>query len=734
MGQSTRNNTSARLCALGLSVMLFAGSFAHPAYADAPKVQVDETLYVNTDSYGKPTGVSVVKSVGMNGRNSFVDYGEYTDIINMTNLTEPKYENGKITWNVGDDVNRFYYEGRMDQNTVEIPWTFDISYKLNGVPKKAEELLGASGLVEIHIKADPNPRAGAYYRNNMLLMAAVPVDMEKCYSVDAPGSQTQTMGSYTGVIFMALPGEEGDFTVRLGTDDFSSVGVIMTMMPGTLEDLGRIKDLKEAKDTWRENGDKLYESIDDLMAAMEGMKEDVKTARDGTKNLQNAQQIISGNRKQTEALSAQAIAELGTLTQETAELVPYLQTARTAVSDMNYNVDAMYNALESTQDDLDTLYDRLRSLQRALYSASNGADAAAVTENDRAEIGRIAKDIITVNGDLAEGATHIGAVGDEVKKHAAEAKAAAENITKGERAQAIKREIARAASDSNLPKEQQAAIYRSVEEYEAAINQTVVDFSTDVENSRITKTFNHVTKTVDDSVPLINDLNGAVMRSSKIVDDVNMALGLTSGVAYQTGRTVGTLRTVDDDLIYLIDDVRVLIDTMDSYVPDVLDGLTDTEDTLNALTGTMATTHALLSTVNGTLTAAGDSLDAGSRKTLKAMQGTLTNTLSMLDDIGEVRAAGQAMKQTLDDELDRLEEETSFLNMDPDARKQSFTSALNAEPHSLQIVVRTGEISEDTQPTDITDEEAEPEDVGVLARIWTVFKKIFDAIASLFNR
>ena len=134
MGQSTRNNTSARLCALGLSVMLFAGSFAHPAYADAPKVQVDETLYVNTDSYGKPTGVSVVKSVGMNGRNSFVDYGEYTDIINMTNLTEPKYENGKITWNVGDDVNRFYYEGRMDQNTVEIPWTFDISYKLNGVP------------------------------------------------------------------------------------------------------------------------------------------------------------------------------------------------------------------------------------------------------------------------------------------------------------------------------------------------------------------------------------------------------------------------------------------------------------------------------------------------------------------------------------------------------------------------------------------------------------------------
>ena len=209
MGQSTRNNTSARLCALGLSVMLFAGSFAHPAYADAPKVQVDETLYVNTDSYGKPTGVSVVKSVGMNGRNSFVDYGEYTDIINMTNLTEPKYENGKITWNVGDDVNRFYYEGRMDQNTVEIPWTFDISYKLNGVPKKAEELLGASGLVEIHIKADPNPRAGAYYRNNMLLMAAVPVDMENATAWMPPAPRPRPWAAIQASSSWPFPARRG---------------------------------------------------------------------------------------------------------------------------------------------------------------------------------------------------------------------------------------------------------------------------------------------------------------------------------------------------------------------------------------------------------------------------------------------------------------------------------------------------------------------------------------------
>ena len=734
MRHPDRIKTAARFCAMGLSAVITAGSLLHPVYADAPRVQVDETLYVSTDSYGVPTGVSVVKSVGMNGRDSFTDYGDYTDIVNMTNQTEPDYRNGKITWNVGENVSRFYYEGKLDPGAVELPWNFDISYKLNGVPKKAEELLGASGLVEIHIEARPNTLTKEYYRNNMLLAAVVPVDMEKCYSVDAPGSQTQTMGSLTGVAFMALPGEEGDFTVRIGTEDFSSPGVIITMMPGTLSDLGRLKDLKEARDTWRENGDRLYESMNDLMLTMEGMKDDVKTARDGASDLQSARSTLSGSRPQTEVLSAAAVAQLRELTGTIADLVPYMQTARTAVEDVNYNADAMYNSLESTQEDLDTLYDRLKSLQRALYRASDGADAAALTADDRAQIGKLAGDIITVNGDLAAGAARVKTDGEEIRKHAASVKEAAENITKSGAAQAVKQQIARAASGSDLPKEQQAAVFRSVEEYEAALNRSVEDLAGKAENSRAAKTIDHVTKTADDSIALINDVNGAVARSGKIVDEVNSALGLTSGVAYQTGRTMGALRTVDDDLIYLIDDVRVLIDTMDRYEPDLLANLQDTEDMLNALTGALGSTHALMTTVNNTLTAAGPSLDRGSEKTLRAMQGTLDDTLKMLDDISGVREAGEAMKKTLDDELDRLEDETSFLNMDPDAKKISFTSALNVEPRSLQIVVRTGEISEETQPTNITDEEAEPENVGILKRIRTVLKKLFDTIAQLFGR
>ena len=125
-------------------------------------------------------------------------------------------------------------------------------------------LMSANGLIEINVKATPNDNANLYYRNNMMLMVTVPVDMSKCYSVDADGAQIQSLGSTTAAVFSALPGEEGDYTVRIGTDSFETTGVIMAMAPGTIDDLNHIKDLKEAKDTWKDAGDALYDSLEQM--------------------------------------------------------------------------------------------------------------------------------------------------------------------------------------------------------------------------------------------------------------------------------------------------------------------------------------------------------------------------------------------------------------------------------------------------------------------------------------
>ena len=252
-------------------------------------------MYVNLDYYGNAEKINVVKGLSVNGNTEYTDYGNYTQVQNMSSDLAPALGDGSVTWTFPEDQKgRFYYKASLENGQVTLPWDFDVSYKLNGVPINADKLAGASGLVEINVKATPNDGAKSYYRNNMMLMVAVPVDLTKCYSVEADGSQTQNLGDTTAVVFSALPGEEGDYTVRIGTDSFESIGVIMAMVPGTVEDLEHIKDLKEAKDTWQDAGDSLYDSLEQMAKSVEGMRSGVNTLKSGLSSAEDARQVWSG--------------------------------------------------------------------------------------------------------------------------------------------------------------------------------------------------------------------------------------------------------------------------------------------------------------------------------------------------------------------------------------------------------------------------------------------------------
>ena len=241
-----------RLGVMGLAAVMACTGTVLPVLAGQASVAVDENMYVNLDYYGNVDRVNVVKGCDLNGQTTFTDYGNYTAVTNMSDYTEPVIEGNKVTWNVSPDYKgRFYYKGELDAKKVALPWNFDVSYKLNGVPKNADELAGASGLIEIHIDAKFNDSADVneYYKNNFVLAVAVMVDTNDCYSLEADGAQKQTIGGNSAVVFTALPGEDGDFTVRIGTDSFETSGVFMAMTPLTGSDLEHVTDLKEAKDT-----------------------------------------------------------------------------------------------------------------------------------------------------------------------------------------------------------------------------------------------------------------------------------------------------------------------------------------------------------------------------------------------------------------------------------------------------------------------------------------------------
>ena len=55
----------------------------------------------------------------------------------------------------------------------------------------------------------------------------------------------------------------------------------MAMAPGTIDDLNHIKDLKEAKDTWKDAGDALYDSLEQMAKSVESMRDGINQVQSG---------------------------------------------------------------------------------------------------------------------------------------------------------------------------------------------------------------------------------------------------------------------------------------------------------------------------------------------------------------------------------------------------------------------------------------------------------------------
>lgn len=781
-----------RLAASVMAAVTASTAIAVPAFAAPPRVQVDETMYVNLDYYGAETEINVVKGCSTNGVTEYTDYGTYDKVENMTDSTEPSVQGGSVTWKFPDKNQRFYYQCTLPKAQTELPWTFDISYKLNGVETEPKQLNGASGLVEIHVKATPNKRAKAYFRNNMILTVAVPADMSKYYSIDAPGSQLQSVGSYSAAVFMALPGEEGDYTVRLGSDSFESPGIVMMMVPGTASAFENIADLKEAKDTWRENGDALYESYDAILQAFESMGTGVSAVQSGLGHLEQGRQILSGSRAAIENGSAQALDDLLSVTEQTSRLIPYLETAQNAVVDINGNARAIYNTMEDMQDELDDLYSGLKSLQHSLESASDQI-GAGITEAEQqalaAEIQKKAEQleqILAALGQMGQGAAGSYQTAFEDWEELEEALQEADEF-RYDRGSSLKNpegedsseedssESAGKATESSAQEEKEEKAEKeesdsvtafSVEEETALFDpdrrgpsgepgsggdndadfeewqewqdEELEEYADQVEAGLQTVSGTSYAGDIGLLLQMIKELIGSsdetVARAGALIQKINGLCSSISEAGGDTARVVKELRSCTDQLVNLLDDTRVMIDTMDSYVPSMLDALGATEELMNRLTKAMGSTEQVLRTVHNTLAAAGDSLDTGTKHTIAGMQELLTHSLTAIESLKQVREASRNMKDTLDEQLDKFEEENNFLNLDPNEDLVSFTSGKNPSPHSIQILLRTEEIDDQALNDDTADLEASAQaDPGPLARIWNVIVKIVKAVIDIFK-
>ena len=716
--------TAALLCTSAGSVPVYGA----PAGAD-----VDETMYVNLDYYGKTTKVNVVKGVNLNGLGKITDYGNYINVENMSTSDAPVLGDGSVTWNLSEgQKGRFYYKCTMDNEQVVLPWDFDVSYKLNGVPTDGDKLAGAGGLIEINVKATPNDNANLYYRNNMMLMVTVPVDMSKCYSVDADGAQIQSLGSTTAAVFSALPGEEGDYTVRIGTDSFETTGVIMAMAPGTIDDLNHIKDLKEAKDTWKDAGDALYDSLEQMAKSVESMRDGINQVQSGVSSAESARQKWSANKDSILAGNDQTLESLTALSQQLETLVPHLQTAKDTAETVHNSMGDIVNTMGDMQQPLRKMYDRLRNISTTSQSLGEQLDdvredmAWLIQNNAQFQVQTttilealpelIASlenyDVGDLDlGDLED--TDTRTIADETSGDMASEAAGADHEDGGAEADNSSHTADSAAGTDN----------RS----DAADGADISDAQT------VCKA--HIEK---HEVPLVGAPSGVDLVTlykmlSKIDKDSREFTQVASNLMDNVGDAAKYGADLTDSMDLMIEDLTALHDSLDMYYPDLQASLDDLSELVNRTTDAMNKGISTMTIVQNTLKATSGDIDEAAKNSLRGSMELLDKSLSILESTTGVRTAGRTMKDVMDEQLDKFDTDNRFLFIDPSEDKVSFTSDKNPAPKTLQVVLRTDEISLDDEDNKETDAETEKVNEGPLKRMWNVLVQMWKAIISIFK-
>ena len=401
-----------RTTALAMCAVLLLGSIPAFAVDDGVKPTYDEAYYAMTDYYGNLTDGSVVKSYTTNGAESLTDYGDYDEIVNLTNGLVPTTAAGKAVFQFAKDAipDHFYFEGKTAKPFAQLPWTLAVHYTLNGVPTKAEDLAGKTGVVEISIDAIPNENASEYARNNYTLEAMAVFNQDDILSLEAPGAQVQLVGNLRAVLFIGLPGEECHFTIRVGSDDFSFGGMTFLMVPATLSQLSEIAKLSERKDELEDDYDKISSSLDVMLNALDGLSGSLyataggidqlskaqDTYLDGKDNIRGDVTALRGDLSNLADVLDPVESQITALSRTISESKALLASMASASSDLRAELMDLEDALEDLEDGTGdvksvlraagTLQSSLRSLQSALGVASSTRIDSGLTGKEGTEL------------------------------------------------------------------------------------------------------------------------------------------------------------------------------------------------------------------------------------------------------------------------------------------------------------------------------------------------------------
>lgn len=710
----------------------------------------DEAMYVTMDPYGGISEASVVKSYELHGAREITDRGTYQAVHNMTGMEKPEVDGDTVIFRLLEEPenDRFYFEGRMEPEEVSgtLPWDITVSYRLNGVERRLEELAHEKGVLKISIDAVPNAGTSEYFRNNMTMEIAAVVDMDQNLSVEAPGAQIQSIGSMKTVLFMVMPGEEQHFELEIGSNDLEFSGLLFLMAPVTISQLERLEDLRKARDTVKDSADAIGDSLDVVLDSLDGLQGGLGSTVEGLGQLDRSRQILSDAKGGIYVDADQALALLKELSDRGIPFPAYVEEARKTLEDMNEELNSMNTSVQALDDQLESLGYGLKHVTMDLN------DTADLLYDTRHDVGDLEDGLARLRKDLEE----LKEKKEAVRKRVAELKKVIARLKE------LQEQIQGHGDVLGISDQEREELMEQLsgfcggfadeawEKYEAvtasgsdAVGDALGDLAgvgTEIAGKGLSRLIRALEALVGaaEKPSRLESMIGSVTQSistlEHIIYRVHRDGESLENVLSDTGDVADTLRHTAATGQNLVEHVDRLTGILNTYHGTASLSLKDTGLLIDsAVRGTDAM-HTLLSNVEESLKKAGEPLDAGTKKTIEGLSSALSAALSGLSETGVIRDAKNTVEDLADEKWEEYTgEDMTILNADIHAEKVSFTSGENPEPQSLQIILRTEgtkETEEDSVPAMSEDFQAEG---NIFQRLWSILVRIAEAVAGVFR-
>ncbi|MDL2300210.1 hypothetical protein LJC01_01015 [Clostridiaceae bacterium OttesenSCG-928-D20] len=315
----------------------------------------EEVIYCSLDSNGDAAGVYVVNSLQVNSKGEITDFGEYESVLNLSDTSPITYSNGKISAQSEKGV--FRYQGNMEN--AELPWSFKISYSLDGKKIDPSELGGKDGELEISIKVSQNSKADSAFFENYMLQISVSLDGNNCQNISSPDATIANAGKSKLITHTVMPGKEADISIKAKVESFAMPAIEIAGMPFSMA--------IELPDT-----DEMLGEMLTLSDAISELNKGVGDLSDGVKALDSgAASLVSGSSEFSGGLSAVS-SNSKNLTAGSAQIKAALEQISAGLSGGGLDGDINLSGLSSLSPTLRQLGSGLSQMSAALLNLQSG--------------------------------------------------------------------------------------------------------------------------------------------------------------------------------------------------------------------------------------------------------------------------------------------------------------------------------------------------------------------------